>query len=371
MTPKKICLVTASLTDQGSANAILQMMANHWAETGHQVSILTFDPPEDPYYELDASIEYQALDLFYPSKSKAAAIRNFFSRLLHIRNAIRKRSPDIVICLLEDPIIRVILGTRGLGVPVLGVVHTDPAHYILPGVWEKFRRLTFPLADGIVVLTENIRQNFPKTIRRKTSVIPNPLRLPPTSETGIDVPRPMILSVGRLIELKRHDMLLDSFASLSAKYPDWTLAIVGDGPLMESLRIQAKELDVESRVLFPGHTHTVGDWFSQSDIFVMTSLHEGFPLALCEAMAMGVPAIVTDYPAGPDAIITHADEGMVVPLHSPEALTNCLDQLMGDPGRRDAMGKAASRIAQRLAPENILQMWDDLIDRTLAACEAE
>lgn len=359
---KHICLVTASLERQGSANAILALMANHWANSGHKVTILTFDPESEPYYQLDEAIEYKTLNLFYSSTSILGAVLNFFSRFFTIRKTIKSLRPDIVISLLDDPSTRVILATRGLGVPVVGVVHTDPSSYKLPGIWSTFRNIAYPMADSIVVLTNRILDNLPDSIRKRATVIPNPVTCPPQSHTGITTNRPIILSVGRLIELKRHDLLIRTFSKLAEAHPDWSLVIVGDGPLQDELSELARELGIEDNVRFPGYTATVGDWFQQADIFAMPSLYEGFPLALCEAMAMGAPSVVTDYPAGPDSIITDQKDGIIIPLHDEVALADALDRLMRDSAERERMGQAAKAVKDRFSPKQVLGMWDKLVE---------
>lgn len=363
---RRICLVTASLAVHGSGNFILELMANHWADSGHDVTILTFGEGMYPDYEFHESVRHYPLNLFYPSKSVGEVLSGFFSRLGVIRQAVRDIQPDAVLVMVEDPCIRVILATLGMGIPVVAISHTDIMRNILPLRWRVLQQLVYPLAARTVVLTEKIRDSLPYLMRRRCEVIPNPVLPPPVSGMTIEVDKPFIVTAGRLLRPKRHHVLIEVFVRLAEEYPEWSLVILGEGEERESLERLVRENGLQDRILLPGFTDSVGDWLEAADVFAFPSLYEGFPLALCEAMACGLPSVVSAYPAGPEAVVKDGKNGIIVPLHSISDFQRALELLMKDDALRGVMGGEAQKIVNEFSPGKVLDLWDRFLNRLLS-----
>ena len=116
-------------------------------------------------------------------------------------------------------------------------------------------------------------------------VAPNPILLP----AGLQVrDQPIIVGVGRLVPLKRFDLLIRAFAANASACPDWRLVVWGDGPERPRLEALAVESGVADRVELPGQSASPGSWLARAGIFALTSSHEGHPNALAEAMAAGL-----------------------------------------------------------------------------------
>jgi len=231
-------------------------------------------------------------------------------------------------------------------------------------VWSALRVLTYPRADAVTLLTDNVYQRW-KWLKNAT-VMPNPVVVgnaasdaPPTWPKG----RRRMLAVGRLAAQKGFDRLLLAFALVSGLHPEWSLTILGEGPDRPQLEQQVRELNIEEWVSMPGNVKNPFEWMEQADCFVMSSRYEGFPCVLGEAMACGLPAISFDCDSGPRDIIRHGVDGLLVPQGDVAALASAMRRLMSDENERARLATRAPEVVNRYGLENILHRWDELFAR--------
>jgi glycosyltransferase involved in cell wall biosynthesis len=167
--------------------------------------------------------------------------------------------------------------------------------------------------------------------------------------------------MGRLVRQKGFDLLLEAFARCRTSHPRWTLRILGRGEERQALEAQARALNLGDAVEFAGVVKNPQDHLAQSQLFVLSSRYEGFPNALLEAMASGLAVVATDCPTGPADIVTHDENGLLVPAGDVGALAAAMDRLMSDAGERRRLGERAREVQARFAPETILAAWDRLL----------
>ena len=122
-----------------------------------------------------------------------------------------------------------------------------------------------------------------------------------------------MLAAGRLAPEKGFNSLIEAYASILQKHPNWNLAIVGEGSERQKLQSLIDAKGITSRVHMPGWAGNMADWYARADLYVMTSSFEGFPNTLAEALAHGIPAVSFDCDAGPRDIIHHGQDGLLVP----------------------------------------------------------
>lgn len=356
-----LALVISSLA-AGGAERVLTMLANYWAESGWKVSVLTFDSgATPPFFPLHPDISIIPLDILKPSGSILQSFQNNIERVKKIRGAIRACRAHAVVSFIDTANIRTLLATRWLGIPVVVSERSDPAYHVIGRSWDILRQFTYPWANRVVLQTTDVVKMFPSAIAKKSSVIPNPVVPPVFSDENIaPIHRPTIMAVGRLSDEKGYDLLIKAFKIVARNHDEWRLTFVGDGPRRDSLEELARKLDVESKVLFVGRVGNVYDYLRQADIFVQSSRYEGFPNALCEALATGVPAIATDC-SGVPTILEGGKSGLIVPIGDHHQLSEALKLLINDRELRSRLAARGVRIVERFGIDIVGQQWNDVI----------
>lgn len=169
------------------------------------------------------------------------------------------------------------------------------------------------------------------------------------------LPRPLIVSVGRLVPWKGFAELIQALSIMRADGMHASLAIVGDGPDRQFLEREAAQ-ELGSRYVFTGpltHADALAT-MAHADVFVLDSIYEGLSHTLIEALTLGVPVVVSDI-GGNVEIVRHEDNGLVVPPEDSRALAGALERLLKDPLLRQRLAAAAKASAQDFSLEQMLQ----------------
>jgi glycosyltransferase involved in cell wall biosynthesis len=267
------------------------------------------------------------------------------------------------------------LAARGMPeVCTIGSERSFPPQLPLGAVWEALRRHTYGRLDAVVALTEEcaswIRENTPA---QRVPVIPNaacwplPSQEPRLSPLAAHAPqRKLLLAVGRLAKEKNFRALVEAFAAMAPRHPEWDLAILGEGPEREALVGRIRQSGLESRIFLPGRLGNVGEWYEHADLYAMSSLFEGFPNTLVEALAYGVPAVSFDCDTGPRDIIRHGIDGYLVAPGDAAAFADSLERLMGDERLRAMLAGRAVEARERFSVKKIATMWEALFGECMA-----
>ena len=175
-----------------------------------------------------------------------------------------------------------------------------------------------------------------------------------------DVTAPVVVAAGRYAPEKGYDRLIDAFAAVAPDHPEWTLKIFGHGPLQAQLEKQVERLGLTGRVFLPGLADDIESELRAASVFALSSIHEGLPVALAEAMACGLPSVAFDCAPGVREIVTDGVDGIVVPPRNVAALAEGLGRLMGDEDLRRRYGSAARENVRKFAPDAVLSQWEDV-----------
>jgi glycosyltransferase involved in cell wall biosynthesis len=199
--------------------------------------------------------------------------------------------------------------------------------------------------------------------------LPGALRVESRGELGIGADEVLLVFVGRLVPIKRLDVLLGALAQARESEPRLRLALVGDGEERPRLERQAAELGIVADVRFLGYRRELRPIFAAADIAVLSSDNEGTPVSLIEAAAAGLPAVATD--VGGVREVVSEDTGVLVPRDDAAALAEGLLSMAGDAERRESRGRAARRRAiDRYGAERLLGDTDALYRELVAARSA-
>jgi glycosyltransferase involved in cell wall biosynthesis len=217
----------------GGVERMVISIMNAMAERGHDVSLFSWDgAAAAAFYPMSPDVTWRRLDMGDP-KGKAG-IKAVAARFPIVRKLVKNLSPDVIVCFQGGPFRAVQLYTAGLGIPLVAAERTSPAIY----EHTSRRRLrfvehqAFRFARRIMVQFERYRDLYPRHLRSRIAAVPNPV--PEAGELarpGIPAAngRFRLLSVGRLSYQKNYDVLIDAFAALAPRFPDWDLRIVGEG----------------------------------------------------------------------------------------------------------------------------------------------
>jgi len=358
---KRITLVISSL-GPGGAERVFSWLSNNLVTHGYKVTMLLLDNgTRPPFFDISPEISVLHLNLLKSSNGFLDGLVNNLRRILVLRKAIQESRPETVISFMDSTNIITLLATRATGIRTVIAERTNPQHTANNAYWKFLQKNVYQLADKIVVQTERVTGYFPKRVQTKCVVIPNPVVKPiATSQPPIVLQRPCIMGVGRLSYEKGFDILIDAFTELAQSYPDWRLVIFGDGPAKSTLAAQIITYGLEDRIFLPGYAMEIRPLFAYADIFVLPSRLEGFPNALCEAMASGIAVIATDCSTGPREIIRHGIDGMLVPINNHKALVRAMERLILDTTFREQLAKQAPVVCERFHPDGIFIKWENL-----------
>ena len=301
--------------------------------------------------------------------------------LASLVRAIRRMRPDIVHTHTAKA---GVLGRRAAvlaGPPRPVIVHTYHGH-VLEGYFGPVRNAAYRslerqlgrVSDALIGVSS---QTVDDLVRlgvapwSKFRVIPVGLDLDPflaalpgagtafRREMGASVDDVLLTFVGRLVAIKRVDLLLRAVARARELGAPIRLALVGDGTLRPRLERLAAELGIRGDVCFAGYRTEMVDVTAAADIAVLSSDNEGTPVSLIEAAAAGKPAVSTSVGGVPDVVTR--ETGLLVPAGDAERLARCIVALAGDPALRATLGEQArQRVARRFSGERLVRDIDSL-----------
>ena len=282
---------------------------------------------------------------------------NFLTIAYRLAKAFRRIRPDIVHThKYKDTILGATIA-RCLGVPhVVRVVH---------GMSEPFRGLrnlkmifytmvdrlvTGRLIDKVIAVSSDIENTLVQIYRAKRVLrIHNGIDLEAVQvmtqrrekrkEWCIDEQSPLIGTVGRLVPVKGHTVLLEALRILHESNRTVKLLIVGDGPLRGQLEWEVRNLGLERSVIFAGHQAQSYDFINMMDVFVLPSLHEGIPMVLLEALALQRPVVATCVGGIPE-VISQGETGLLAKPADAVSLAESIRQLVENRSKALSIGEA-------------------------------
>ncbi len=344
----RICIVAPCIAMGGIERASVNL-ANELSQMGYAVTFIALFKKEH-FFELNSNIDF--IEPVHFNIRSLSIPRS----LLWLRKNIRSSHPDTVLVFNKFYSALVILS--------LVFARKFPVH--ISERSSPFFRWAFKLRiiqwlalknmppDGVIsqtkIASEYQQQYYPKGVRHR--IIPNALReINLFSEL---IRKPYILAVGRFNDpLKGFDQLIAALPYL--KMEGWKLLFAGGDENGEYLKEQAVKLGVREQIEFLGKVKEIDRCYAEASIFVIPSRSEGFPNALCEAMAAGLACVSFDFVAGPRDLIEHGKNGLLAENGNEKELARQIQLLIDNETLRKALGAEAMKIAERLNPRKIAE----------------
>lgn len=361
-TPVNITLYFYSLKKAGGAERILTSLANALSKRGYIVHVISWDiASTSSFFPLEESITWHQLGF-------GMGLVNKVRRTFRLFKTLRKNSINVFIGFVMSGDKTVFAAVKAAGIPLVVAERNAPSMY--EHRYSKFQRWQgfslLRLANIITVQFPGFINGYPTYLRKKIKVIPNPVENPKSQATSSKRGKNghfTLLAVSRLDEIQKQlSCLLKAFALIKDKFPTWDLRIIGEGPDKVSLVSLAENLDLGGQVIFeqPG-TH-VFEAYLESHLFVMPSLWEGFPNALAEAMAHGLPAVGFEQAEGVADLIKDGETGWLAEgLDDELTLSQALSSAMEDEEERVFRGANGMNHIKRYSPEGQIDRWEKII----------
>jgi len=298
-------------------------------------------------------------------------MRYLYRRIRYVqklKRQVKTRKGDIVVAL--NPEMSGVFKYLFNNVPVVSWIHGSlVAFWSKSGFWPLIRS-GFKKVDAIIVLSEQMLQEVTKLcpeVRQKTFIVHNPITVKPVP--GVYNPlNHRCVYVGRFSNSdKRLDRLLKAFKLFSNEYDDWRLTLVGDGKDRQFLEYLIEQLALSEQVDISGWKSDAWQYIADTggaSFLALTSDHEGFSMALCEAAANGLPVVALDCPVGPSAIVLDGVNGVLVPFGTTEDETV---QRLADAFSAIACGRlvfdevTVRNSINRYMPDVVKKEWEEFL----------
>jgi glycosyltransferase involved in cell wall biosynthesis len=371
---QRVCFVLPSLNGGGAERAAVQVL-NGLDGSAWMRSMFLFER-RGPYLDdLDPAIELQS-----------AADPSRLGRWRAFRAFVRETRPRVVMAFLSFGSSLTASWAAGIGAKVVFNQQTPisaflgDADYQWRRGWRRAAftagsRAVYGAADLIVAtsrgVADDLTRNFgvsPDSIR----VLPNPVDLavvrsraaePVATAERLRSHEAVIVAAGRLADAKNYPLLIDAFAKLRESIPA-RLVILGQGELDQNLKAQVAARRLGDAVRFLGFQPNPWKFIAQADVFALSSHYEGFGNVLIEAMALGIPVVATASAGTRD--IVDSESGLLVDSHTVDAFASALERVLADRERREAMGRAAMRAAERFAAPRVIAQYDSVLQELVA-----
>lgn len=361
--------------NHGGVEMSISLLSNALYKRGFDVEILCTYHFGEPAYQIHPNVKITYLTDVLPNREKflsavkkknpIAIIREglYSLRVLYqkkhcLKRAIMKIKDGIVISTRhEDTILLSKYGNPNL----LKIAQLHHDHHFNAKLFSDFKH-KYNNIDYFVLLTDSLRDEISELIKpynNKTKCVTIPNFLPFEGDNKMPIKQKQIVSVGRLHTDKAFHRLIDAWALVYKVHPDWTLKIIGDGPLKSELHAQAESLRLGKSIIFTGpldHEQVMQE-MALSSIYAMTSISEAFPFVLLEAMYSYLPIVAYDVRVGPPALVKHEQTGFLVPDNNTIEFSNALCRLIENPDIIEDFQQAAYAFVQNFSEETVVKLW--------------
>ncbi|WP_408031404.1 glycosyltransferase [Tenacibaculum xiamenense] len=278
--------------------------------------------------------------------------------------------PDLIITMTIGSLLEITY-EKEFNIPIVNSVNGRPDYDYTDQLWYrskidmKFLKESYKHLSGIQILFNSYKDFLPGTFNGVCKVIPNPVpQLNEVINHSQSKDRYRIINMASLVlDCKQQDLALKVFAEIAEEYPNWDLFFWGEGNGLNKLEELIEDYKLQNRVFLKGFTETPLEELKSSDIFIFPSKYEGFPLALTEAMSVGLPSLGFESCSGVNELIKHNKTGFLA--KNTEEMKNYLEKLMIDSKLRQDFGINAQKDMSVYTSEYVKGEWNQMIKEVL------
>ena len=364
----------------GGTARVFANMANELVAKGHNVTGLTYELADGaPAFEIDKRVHLKnccsglaekifhnenlaKLRTFYIRDRKARRIKRIkielTSRSSAIEKALQEAKPDVIVA-FQQPATYLLVEILKVKQPVVTMIHNKPTYYFERPEFEIFKPALDKCAGVQVLMPQYV--NEAKQFLNQTNIVYIP-NVVPQYPNVTELRKPVILNVAKIANRKRQHLIVEAFAKIAEKYPEWSVELWGfdKTEYAQKLKDQIRALGLESRVKLCGETKQITQNLQQASIFAFPSAFEGFSLAFTEAMSMGLPVIGCEDCTAVSSLISDHVNGLVSAPNADD-LAQKLTYLIENPKIRESMGNEAKIAMREFSPQAVWAKWDDLL----------
>ena len=392
--PKEIIFVMKVMSG-GGAERVISLLSRAAAEKGNSVSLVltrqskadavlkdvdsrinVISLPDETENQKVSSLSSKLLMLFariigklgFKEKSSVLKYRSRnYKSIVWLKKYFRKHSDASVVAFLYDSIFYSLLSVTKKNKLIISE-RGDPCQSLSSKTTVAFLKNEFHKADGVVFQSPDVQKWYKDNTPVKGKVIFNPVKpdLPEIYE-GEKIKR--IVNFCRISGQKNLIMLVDAFAEFREEFPEYELDIIGN-PVgnevegyLDSVNERIRYHHLENSIHILPARSDIHDYIKDYAMFVSSSDYEGMSNSMLEAMAMGIPCVCTDCPAGgARAVIRDGENGLLTPVGDAHALSDAMKKVASDPSLADKLSKNSVKIREEQSVEKIIKEWMDLIN---------
>lgn len=360
----RVYFYLADITFTGGIEKITTTLANYFVNNGIEVTIVSnFHTNKNFSYELDNRVKTDFLSNI-PYNGKPGSfirLKKFFKNRKLVKAYFSKlHNETIIVQSFPNAFLYFLAMKKKNENKIINVEHVHYFYY--NKLLRILRYFVYRKYNNVCVLTNADKKQYDK-LKIHASCIPNAIDFSVFLKIGINAKRRnTIVGVGRLEKQKNFSSLIRVFYKAHQKHPDWTLEIYGKGNLHDELESQIKDLEISEDAKLMGVSNEINKVFQESGIFVLSSLYEGFPMVIVEAMASGCPVVSFDCPNGPSDLIENKKNGLLVENQNEEKLYESILQMIENPDFRKICAANALKSVKKYSIENIFEDWKSLFN---------
>lgn len=356
---KKICFFIGNLSNAGGTEKVTTLIANSLSEKKYDISILSLVDGKVPFFELNKNIKIYSL-----YTQKVSFKKNYLGVVYRLRNFIKSQGFDALVVVDSISCIFTIPALWGLSVKHICWEHFNFLNNNGTRLRDLGRMWAAKSCDIVVTLTEKDKELWLtniKNVKAKIIAVPNPIvQLNNNKQPNLD--SKIVLSVGRLVDVKGFDLLLKAWKTINEIEPEWKLYIVGDGEERKDLEDLAAKLKILNSIQFLGRQSNVSQFYENCSFYCLSSRFEGFPMVLLEAQTFGLPIVSFDCDTGPAEIIVEGESGFLAKSGDVQDLTiKMLKMMDSSEDEYMMMSKSAYQNSKQYSINKIVTYWVEIV----------